>query len=268
VSRTAREASLYHRRGHTPRRWLGPVVASLLVYAGVGRVLLSLPRQLVPVAERPVDVRFVEPLDFVQQVPKPEPPAAPAPAPALATPKPPTPAARPAAAAPVVRPDQTVRRLTKPPPPKELRAPRTVPTDVPKEADPSQDRGVAVEGTPGPGDPTGLEGGVARGGVAGGVAGGAIRLPADAQPPRLLAGATMPRYPPEARADRRTGTVILQVVIYADGTVGDVHVVDGEEPFVTAAVHAVKEWRYEPARHQGQPVAVYRQIRIPFELAG
>jgi protein TonB len=167
-----------------------------------------------------------------------------------------------------VRPDQKVRRLAEPPPLKEFRAPRELPTGVPKEADPSQDKGVAVYGEPGRGDPAGLEGGVARGGVAGGSVGGVIELPDDAQPPRLLPGNAVPPYPAEARAERKTGLVVLKVIVYADGTVGDVRVLQGEEPFASAAVRAVRSWRYEPARRKGQPIAVYREIRIPFKLSG
>jgi protein TonB len=244
-------------------------------------------------------VTFPDRLDFVEQVPKPAPPppavapppvpvAPPAPPPVPKAPKPPTakpepprpkptpapPApkpvvqAPPAAAAPVVRPEQKVRRLDTPPPPKEFRAPRTMPTTVPPEADPAKDKGVAVYGEPGRGDAAGLEGGVARGGVAGGTPGGAIELPGGAQAPRLLPGSKVPQYPADARAARKSGTVILKLVIFADGTVGDVRVVAGEEPFASAAVAAVKSWRYEPARLNGRPIAVYREVRIPFKLAG
>ena len=274
MSTTSREFSLYHARSGPRRRWLGPTATSLVLYAVLALALLLIPHELIRVREQPVDVTFVDKLDFVQRVAKPEPPP-PAPEPLQAPPPPkplpkveppPKPTAPPAAAAPIVRPDQKVRRLDKPPPPKEFRAPREIPKDVPKEADPSQDKGVAVYGEAGPGDAAGLEGG-ATGGVAGGTVGGATELPNDADPPRMRPGNAVPAYPADARAAGRTGTVVLKVVVYADGTVGDIHVVEGEEPFVRAAVAAVKSWRYEPARLKGQPVAVYREIRIPFKLS-
>ena len=77
---------------------------------------------------------------------------------------------------------------------------------------------------------------------------------------------TVPAYPQEARAAGKTGTVILKVVILADGSVADVQVMRGDEPFVSAAVQAVKTWQYEPARYKGQPITVYRIIQIPFKL--
>ena len=76
----------------------------------------------------------------------------------------------------------------------------------------------------------------------------------------------MPPYPQEARAAGKTGMVILKVVIRADGSVADVQVMRGEEPFVQRALQAVKTWKYEPARYKGQPITVYRIIQIPFKL--
>jgi len=45
-----------------------------------------------------------------------------------------------------------------------------------------------------------------------------------------------------------------------------VQVMRGEEPFASAAIAAVKKWKYEPARHEGQPITVYRIVQIPFKL--
>jgi protein TonB len=171
----------------------------------------------------------------------------------------------PAAAAPIVRPDQKVRHLDKPPPPKPMVAPREMPKQAPAEADPSQDKGVAMYGE-GKGDAAGLEGGVANGGVVGGQVGGAIALPEDASPPLPEKANVIPSYPQEARAAGRTGTVVLKVVILADGSVAQVQVMRGDEPFVSAALSAVKTWKYAPARFKGQAITVYQIIQIPFRL--
>ena len=276
LSTTSRDLGLYAARTGSRRRWIGPGAAALAVYALLVAAFFALPERFLPYRARRVDVALVDKLDFVQQVPKPppatlpppvQPKVEPAPIPAPVEKPRPVPTTPPAAAAPIVRPEQKVRHLDKPPPPKPFRAPREVPKDVPREADPSQDKGVAVYGDAGTGDAAGLEGGTS-GGVAGGTAGGVVELPDGAQPPRLLPGATVPPYPVEARAQGKTGIVVLKVVVYADGTLGDVRVVDGDEPFTSAALRAVKSWRYEPARLNGQPIAVYREIRIPFKLSG
>jgi protein TonB len=240
----------YGNTERVPRQWFAALFTSSGVYAGIVLAAVALgfgTRELV--SEKPVNVTFVE------KVVKEEPPPPPV---AEAKPQPPP------AAAPVVRPDQKIRKLDKPPPPKELVAPKEMPQAAPQEADPSQDKGIAVFGEPGDGDPAGLEGG-SKDGVAGGQV-GAIALPEDAVPPLPAKSNVVPGYPQEARANGLTGTVILKVVILADGRVADVQAMRGDEPFVSAAVQAVKTWKYEPARYKGLPITVYRIIQIPFKL--
>jgi protein TonB len=234
------------------RSWTAALFASAAIYAAiaVGALLLGTMAKNVMV-EKAVDVTFVE--KIVKEEPPPPPP------PVEVKPLPPV------AAAPVVRPDQKIRKLDKPPPPKELVAPKDMPQQAPREADPSEDKGIAVYGDPGNGDPAGLEGGQ-NGGVAGGMVGGAIALPEDGIPPMPVKSNTIPEYPMEARAAGRTGMVILKVIILADGSVARVEVMKGDEPFVSAAVKAVKQWKYEPARYKGQAITVYRIIQIPFKL--
>ena len=242
----------YGEMEHVPRHWLAALFTSSAVYVAVAILALAIgtaTKQMV--IEKPVDVTFVE------KIAKPEPP--PPPPPVLEEKPKPAPAA-----APVVPKDMKVRKLDKPPPPKELVAPKEMPKEAPKEADPSQDKGIAVYGEPGDGDPAGLEGGM-KGGVVGGQV-GAIALPEDAEPPMPAKSNVPPVYPQEARANGKTGMVILKVVILANGKVADVQVMRGEEPFVSVAVAAVKAWHYEPARYKGQPITVYRIIQIPFKL--
>ncbi len=239
------------------RHWAAAFVASAAIYAliVVGVVVLGAATKRV-VLDKKVDVTFVE--KVVKEAPPPPPMAV--------QPPPDVKPQAPAAAAPVVRPDQKIRKLDAPPKPKEMIAPKEMPKEVPKEADPSEDKGIAVYGEGGKGDPAGLEGGVAQGGVVGGQVGGAIALPEDGVPPMPAKSNAIPPYPQEARAAGRIGTVVLKVVILADGTVADVQVMRGEEPFVSAAMQTVKKWKYEPARYKGQPITVYRIIQIPFKL--
>jgi TonB family protein len=224
----------------SPRHWKASLAASSAIYVGLAIAaagLGSATRHIV--REKAIEVTFVE-----KVVAPPPPPAA-----ARAVPPPP-------AAAPTVRPDQKIRRLDKPPPPKALVAPKEMPTQAPAEADPSEDKGVAVHGDGNHFDPAGLEGGSAA----------AIALPEEAIPPMPARTNAIPPYPQEARAAGRTGTVVLKVVILADGTVGKVEVMRGDEPFVSSALGTVKGWRYEPARFKGQAITVYRIIQIPFKL--
>lgn len=239
----------YGDAGESPSSWGTALLSSSTIYAAVAIAALILGSAAhKAVTEKPIDLTFTE------KIAKPEPP--PPPIEVKAAPPP--------AAAPVVPKNMKVRQLDKPPPPKEMVAPKEMPKEAPREADPSQDKGIAVYGEPGDGDPAGLEGGT-RGGVAGGHV-GAIALPEDAEPPMPLKTNTVPSYPQAAKATGKTGTVILKVIIQADGRVAEVQVMRGDEPFVGAAVTAVKSWRYEPARYKGQPITVYRIIQIPFKL--
>jgi protein TonB len=235
------------------RRWTLPFLVAVILHGvfGVAIIVFSGERAIRMMHE-PIAVTFVE------KVIKPEPMAPPP----DAAPQPP------AAPAPVARPEQKVRKLDVPPQPKKLVAPRVMPKETPREADPSEDRGVAAVGDDGKGDAAGLEGGVTAGGVVGGVAGGAIQLPQDAVPPKPVSTNRIPTYPEEARADGRTGAVVLEIVVLANGTVGTVRVVRGDEPFASAAVETVKSWRYEPARYKGLPISVYRTFQVTFRLTG
>lgn len=95
---------------------------------------------------------------------------------------------------------------------------------------------------------------------------GPIALPEEATPPKPLAGNTPPAYPDAARAAGMEGVVFLKIVINEDGSVGAIEVKKGDEPFVSAAVAAVKTWKYSPALVDGKPTAVYRIIKVPFKL--
>src|SRR5262245_14881595 len=243
------------------RGWFSSLAASSITYVGIALLVLS-----IPVTQHIVENRKQVEIKFVEKVVKLPPPPPPVEAPKLEPPKPaiakPAP---PAAAAPIIRPDQKIRRLDKPPPRKELVAPKEMPLEAPKEADPSLDKGIAVYGDGTTGDVAGLEGGLA-GGVAGGDVGGGGGIPEDADPPVPSRANVKPAYPQQAIAAKQTGMVVLKVLILTDGSVTDVQVLKGEEPFVSAAVDAVKRWKYEPARYKGQPITVFRVIQVPFKL--
>ena len=56
-----------------------------------------------------------------------------------------------------------------------------------------------------------------------------------------------PVYPAIMLAAHSTGTVVLDAIIHADGSIGDVTIVQSSaSAFNRAAVDAVKQWRYSP----------------------
>jgi protein TonB len=64
------------------------------------------------------------------------------------------------------------------------------------------------------------------------------------------------------------GTTLLRLHIREDGAVDEVIVgrSAGHVVLDQAAVEAVQRWRFEPARHEGRPVAVWVSLPIRFRL--
>jgi periplasmic protein TonB len=83
----------------------------------------------------------------------------------------------------------------------------------------------------------------------------------------LLIHQVNPQYPPLARQARIQGTVVLQAVIGKDGTIQDLHVVSGHPLLTTAAIEAVRQWRYRPYYLNNEPVSVDTQINVTFTLS-
>ncbi len=75
-----------------------------------------------------------------------------------------------------------------------------------------------------------------------------------------------PVYPPEAKAKKISGTVVLSAVISSDGTVQDLSVVSGPAAFGEAALDAVRQWTYRPYLLNGNPVEVSTVITVNFNL--
>ena len=83
----------------------------------------------------------------------------------------------------------------------------------------------------------------------------------------LLIQKITPRYPPLAVIAHQQGTVMLQAIIGRDGTIQNLHVVSGPPMLVTAAMDAVRQWRYRPYLLNNEPVEVDTQIAVHFNLA-
>jgi TonB family protein len=97
-----------------------------------------------------------------------------------------------------------------------------------------------------------------------------------AQPQRIRVGGNVqgamlvrkvaPIYPPEAKAARLQGTVRLAVVIGTDGSVFEVHLMNGDPVLGEAAITAVRQWAYKPTLLNGEPVAVETTVDVSFTL--
>ena len=79
-----------------------------------------------------------------------------------------------------------------------------------------------------------------------------------------------PVYPDFARRNNIEGQVYLQVEILVDGSVGAIEVIKSLMPgpggLDEAAINAVKQWKYQPARSNDKPVAVWIRFPVDFYL--
>jgi TonB family protein len=133
------------------------------------------------------------------------------------------------------------------------------------------------------GVPGGVPGG-ATGRVLGGIIGpihGPIPPPppprrqAAAEPTVSVAGELMagqivtkvePVYPPLAKNARVQGVVRLSVITDQEGKVESIERIDGPPLLTSAAMDAVKQWVYKPARIDGKPVRVKTEVDVTFTL--
>jgi protein TonB len=76
-----------------------------------------------------------------------------------------------------------------------------------------------------------------------------------------------PDYTDEARQAHIQGTVVLGVIVRADGTGKVVNVIRGLDPGLDQkAIAAFEKWRFEPGKKDGKPVDVELQVVINFHL--
>jgi TonB family protein len=97
--------------------------------------------------------------------------------------------------------------------------------------------------------------------------------PPSQQPPTYVPAEVMqgllthkidPIYPEAARLAKVQGVVVLDAVIGADGTVIDLRAISGPDELASAALDAVKWWRFQPYLINGQAVQVKTRFAVDF----
>jgi periplasmic protein TonB len=158
--------------------------------------------------------------------------------------------------------------------------PAVAPVDAPTEIVPE----LASPGYESFGVEGGIEGGVA-GGTLGGFVGGLIDAPPPPPPPLPLPPAPRqpvriggqisapallhrvePVYPDIAVLAKVTGTVILEAVVATDGTVESVKILRPVKFLDSAALDAVKQWRYKPLVLNGVPAPFVLTVTLTFSI--
>lgn len=75
-----------------------------------------------------------------------------------------------------------------------------------------------------------------------------------------------PIYPDFAKRAHIQGPVVLRMTVDEAGRPIQVQVLEGHPVFHEAAMQAARQWRFEPARMDGQPVQAAFQLTIKFAL--
>lgn len=83
----------------------------------------------------------------------------------------------------------------------------------------------------------------------------------------LLISRIEPTYPPLAQQARIQGVVVLTSTIDKEGNVQQLQLVSGHPLLASAAIAAVKQWRYKPFLLNGQPVEVETTVTVNFHVS-
>jgi len=84
--------------------------------------------------------------------------------------------------------------------------------------------------------------------------------------PAKLISAVPPAYPVLAKNQHVSGNVLIDALIDANGRVTTMKVVSGPTLLQQAAMDALKQWKYRPAKLDGNPVPMHLTVTIQFRL--
>lgn len=82
----------------------------------------------------------------------------------------------------------------------------------------------------------------------------------------LLTKQVSPKYPEVARKSGVQGTILVRVLIGKDGAVKQAEILKGKVVFHKAALTAVRQYEFSPARQNDRPVPVWMALPIRFRL--
>lgn len=96
---------------------------------------------------------------------------------------------------------------------------------------------------------------------------GAMRVGGDVRAPSVVRRVE-PLYPEEARRERVSGIVVLEVLVDKSGNVRDAIVLKDLPGLSEPALTAVRQWTFQPATLNGEAVDVIFNLTVNFKLAG
>ena len=153
--------------------------------------------------------------------------------------------------------------------PPDIKLPQTGPLGDPMAAVGPPSNGTGFGGGIGSGSGGGVGSGRGPGvgpGWGGGIGGGVYRVGGGVSAPRVLFQPD-PEYSEEARKAKYQGTVVLYAEIGTDGRTHNIRVQRSLGLGLDEkAIEAVRTWKFEPGRKDGQPVTVGINIEVNFRL--
>jgi TonB family protein len=82
---------------------------------------------------------------------------------------------------------------------------------------------------------------------------------------KLLVHKVEPAYPAEARKANLQGIVALDIVVGRDGSVVSMRPLNGPDVLARAAMDALRWWKFEPYRMNGEPAVVETTLAVEFK---
>jgi TonB family protein len=91
-----------------------------------------------------------------------------------------------------------------------------------------------------------------------------VQVPAEVMQ-KLLEHRVEPVYPPEARKQNLQGIIALDIVVSKDGSVASMKALNGPDVLANAAMDALRWWKFEPYRVNGEPAEVETTVAVEFK---
>ncbi len=91
-----------------------------------------------------------------------------------------------------------------------------------------------------------------------------VHVPAEVME-KLVTHRVDPEYPAAGRGAKLQGVIALDLVVGRDGSVVDIHALNGPDVLAKAAMEALRWWRFEPYLVDGKPVVVNTTVAVEFK---
>jgi len=91
-----------------------------------------------------------------------------------------------------------------------------------------------------------------------------VQVPAEVMQ-KLLIHRVEPVYPSEARKQNLQGIIALDIVVARDGSVVSMKALNGPDILAKAAMDALRWWKFEPYRVNGEPAVAETTVAVEFK---